>query len=99
MSENQNLEEMLTELVDLKIEFGQAIEAIKVLERKIKAQALDSGELCEVPGGALRFKRGYTRRSWNNASLQGYAAAGHEEILQFCKVTDIGPSCLIDIRP
>ena len=32
MSENQNLEEMLTELVDLKNEFGQAMEAFTVLE-------------------------------------------------------------------
>ena len=70
---------------------------MKTLEKHIKAEVKQTGELVMVDGAYTKFGKGYTRTSWDNKGLRGYAVA-HPEIMEFCKETEVGPTVSIKIE-
>ncbi len=60
---------------------------IAALETDIKATA--TGPI-EAHGVKVAYRRGYTRTSWDNKALTGYAAA-HPEILPFRSESEVAP--------
>jgi hypothetical protein len=91
------LNEMLEKYRDMKLELQPAIDAMKDLEKRIKAHVLDTGEFGDVDGVIVATRRGYTRKSWDSKALEGYGAA-HPEIMQFCKVSETSPSVSIKVE-
>ena len=77
-------------------EIETEISTLAELERNIKEHSLNTGEVASAGGWAVSIRKGYTRRTWPDKLLTGYAAA-HPEIEQFCKVTEIGPSAVIKV--
>lgn len=47
--------------------------------------------------GKATFRKGYSRYSWDNKALEGYVAAGHEEILQFRKESFVQPAVILEV--
>lgn len=91
-----NLDEMLQQYAAMTIELAPALDAMKDLERRIKAHVLETGETGNGDAVAVTIRNGYERTTWDGKALAGYAAA-HPEIEQFCKVVlvqrqmDTGP--------
>lgn len=87
------IETELVELRELKAELAPMLDMIARREKKIKDALLELGEKPEVDGVKVTFKSGrsgYTRSTWNNKLLRGYAVA-HPEILAFVKETEVSP--------
>jgi hypothetical protein len=87
----QELEAKMREIMDPYVEKIQAHEenirnAVLMQEKSYK------GEL-----GKATFRKGYPRYTWDNKALEGYVAAGHEEILQFRKETFVQPGVSIEV--
>lgn len=97
MNETTELNEMLEQYRDMKTELQPALDAMKALEKRIKAHVLDTGEFGDVPGVIVAIRNGYTRKSWDGKALEGYAAA-YPEIAQFCKVSEVRPSVSIKVQ-
>lgn len=95
--EQMNVTQALETYRDLKAELAPTLDMMKQLERFIKSEVLASGELIQIDGAKTAFRKGYTRSSWDNKSLRGYAAA-HPEILEFCKETEVGPAVSIKLE-
>ena len=91
-----NLEDKLTQYRDLQIELKPILEQLKALEREIKAEVLDTGQLPDVEGIKVQLRKGYTRSTWDNKLLRGYAVA-HPEILEFVKETQVRGSVSLKV--
>jgi len=91
-----NLELALEMYSEMKEELAPALATLKTLEKEIKAHVLATGEVAAVDGASVKIRNGYTRKSWDGRALTGYAAA-HPEILDFCKVSEVGPSAVIKV--
>lgn len=76
---------------DIHLELAPLIEQMKSLEKEIKAEVLETGQIPDVNGVKIQIRKGYVRSSWDNKSLRGYAAA-HPEILEFVKETEVKAS-------
>jgi len=97
MSKQQfDLELNLKMYAEMKAELQPALELLKSIEGDIKKHVLSTGEVAEVDGASVAIRNGYTRQSWDGKKLEGYATA-HPEILDFQKVTEIGPSAVIKV--
>lgn len=48
-------------------------------------------------GSKVTFRKEHVRTSWDTKALEGYAAAGHDEILQFRKEKVVKPNVSISI--
>jgi hypothetical protein len=66
-------------------------EAKAELMAELKPMAIAHGQSYKSEWGTVKFRRGYTRYSWDNKALNGFAAA-HPEILEFRRETEVGPS-------
>lgn len=91
-----NVEEALAAYRDMKIELAPTLKVMKHLEKFIKSEVLSTGELIQVDGAKTAFRKSFTRSSWDNKALRGYAAA-HPEILDFVKETEVGPTVSIKL--
>ena len=87
----------LIKIQNLKAKAAPLLEKIKQLESEIKADVLDTGEIPDVAGVTVKISSGYTRTSWDNKGLQGYAVA-YPEVLQFRKETQIAPTVAISYK-
>jgi hypothetical protein len=85
-----DLNQALEQLDAMRAELGPAIEQMNALERAIRDHVLETGETHD----RITIRAGYTRISWDNRALAGYAV-DHPEIKQFAKTSDIGPSVAI----
>ena len=95
--ESLTVEQALEAYRDMKIELAPTLDTLKRLEYHIKSEVLATGELLKIDGAETAFRKGYTRTSWDNKALRGYAAA-HPEIMSFCKETEVGPSVQIKVK-
>lgn len=48
-------------------------------------------------GSKITYRKESVRTSWDTKALEGYAAGGHDEILQFKKETMVAPGVVIKI--
>lgn len=64
---------------------------MKELEEQIKAEVIKQGKAFKCMWGAVTYKKGHDRVSWDSKALSGYAAA-HPEIEVFKNITKVAPS-------
>lgn len=77
-----NLEELLTEYRDMKIELAFPLERLSVLEKQIKDIVKETGETAEIEGARIKVTPPKNPRArWNTKALEGFAAA-HPELLE-----------------
>jgi len=76
-----DIEQTLAEYKALKLELEPKLQEVKELEIALKKQLLviEHSLPIELSGVKCTLRKGYTRSSWDNKSLRGYAAA-HPEI-------------------
>jgi len=95
------------EVLNAKLIVAQGVRAIiaepfvsPIAEREahIKELMLDIGKTVKNECGTVSFRKGSIRTSWDSKALEGYAAGGHDEILQFKKETEIKPSVTIKME-
>ena len=92
-----NVSEKLEKLRDMKAEIAPMIDEIAALEKEVKSDILDTGEVPEVDGVAVKIRNGYTRQAWDGKALMGYAVS-NPEIMQFCKESNVGPSVALSYK-
>jgi hypothetical protein len=97
VQEIESTEEALELYRDMFQELAPQIKRLKELEKQIKISILESGEVVNVDGVKVGFRKGYTRSTWDNARLQGYAVA-HPEILIFATKKEVKPTVTISIK-
>ena len=73
-----NVSEKLEKLRDMKAEIAPMIDEIAALEKEVKSDILDTGEVPEVDGVAVKIRNGYTRQAWDGKALMGYAVSNPE---------------------
>jgi len=73
------------------------LEELATLEKGIKSQALDNMLGGSIDGVSVRIRKGYTRTSWDNKALSGYAVA-HPEIDQFRKTSEVKATAIIKVE-
>ena len=94
MNQVNEMADKLARLRNMKVEIAPLLDEIEALEKEVKAEILETGELPEVDGVTVKIRNGYTRSSWDNKALRGYAV-NNPEIMQFCKESQIGPSVVL----
>lgn len=82
---------------DLKRQIIELEDELEKHRKAIAAHVIETGEILEAPGVSTKFRKGYTRASWDGKKLEGYAAA-HPEIMAFRSETKIGPSVVITVK-
>lgn len=87
----QELEAKMREIMDPYVEKIQAHEK-NIREAVLMQEKSYKGEL-----GKATFRKGYPRYTWDNKALEGYVAAGHDELLQFRKESFVQPSVNIEV--
>ena len=90
MTTISDLNEAIERLDAMRAELGPAIDQMTALEKDIRAHVLETGETHD----RITIRNGYTRVSWDNRALAGYAV-DHPEIKQFAKESEVGPSVAI----
>ncbi|WP_440952057.1 host-nuclease inhibitor Gam family protein [Methanococcoides sp. FTZ1] len=80
-SQMDALESEMREIMDPFVAQIQEQEEV-IREAVLENQASFKGDF-----GKATFRKAYPRYSWDNKALEGYAAAGHEELFQFRKET------------
>ncbi len=75
-----NLEEMLTEYRDMKVEMAFPLERLGQLETQIKDLVRETGETPEIEGARIKVTTPKKPRvKWDTKALEGFAAA-HPEL-------------------
>jgi hypothetical protein len=92
-----SIEEKIQTYLNLKLELQPLINGLQEMENDIKASILETGEIPEVPGIKIKIRKAYTRSSWDNKGLRGYAVA-HPEVMGFVKETSIKPGVSIKVE-
>lgn len=87
----QELEAKMREIMD------PFVEKIQAHEENIRNAVLMQEKSYKGELGKATFRKGYPRYTWDNKALEGYVAAGHDEILQFRKETFVEPSVSIGV--
>lgn len=95
-TEHQDIEVMLIAYRNAEQEIAPLLAELKELGGRIKKHILETGELVRVEGANTSFRKGYTRSSWDNKGLRGYAVA-YPEVLDFLKETEVGPAVSIRV--
>ena len=97
-SEHDQKMEMVNELADklerirdMKAEIAPMLDEIERLEKQVKYEILETGELPQVDGVTVKIRNGYVRSSWDDKGLRGYAVL-RPEIMQFLKETTTNPT-------
>jgi hypothetical protein len=76
------LEELLTEYRDMKIELAYPLEQLTKLEKQIKDIVKETGETAEIEGARIKvIPPRNPRARWDTKALEGFAAA-HPELLE-----------------
>ncbi|MDP2217485.1 MAG: hypothetical protein Q8J68_09385 [Methanolobus sp.] len=87
----QELEAKMREIMD------PYVEKIQAHEENIRNAVLMQEKSYKGDFGKDTFKKGYPRYTWDNKAMEGYVAAGHEELLQFRKKTFVKLSVTIEV--
>jgi len=71
-----NLEELLAEYRDMKIELAYPLERLATLEKQIKDIVKETGETAEIDGARITvIPPKNPRARWDTKALEGFAAA------------------------
>ncbi len=70
---------------------------IQEITERVEAAVLENAESFKGDHGKVTFRKSYPRYSWDNKALEGYAAAGHDELYQFRKETVINANVQIKV--
>ncbi len=87
---------LINQYCDLKKQIEPLQQGLKVLSEQIKEQVLESGQPVETERAKVTIRKGYTRSSWDNKGLRGYAVV-NPEIMQFCTKSTTKPTISIKI--
>jgi hypothetical protein len=91
------IEDKLIQYRNLQIELKPLLDQLKALEKEIKSEILETGQIPEVEGVKIQLRKGYVRSSWDNKLLRGYAVA-HPKVLEFVKETQVKRSVSIRVQ-
>ncbi|MHC1575979.1 MAG: hypothetical protein ACXQTE_01360 [Methanosarcinaceae archaeon] len=69
--------------------------SIQAHERAIRVAVLTDEKSFKGEHGKVTYRKSYPRYSWDNKALEGYAAAGHDELFQFRKETSVDATVMI----
>ena len=61
------------------------------------SEMMEPGDKVDTPLAVAQMKAGYERRSWESDKLEGFAM-DHPEILQWRKVSEVGPSLVLKAK-
>ena len=75
---------------------AQRREKLDELELEIKAAVLEQARSEKGYGITATYRSGYVKNSWDNAKLEGFAAA-FPQILEFRKQSNVGPSVAMKV--
>jgi hypothetical protein len=92
------LKEQMDELeIQMRLVMDPYVAEIQEREDTIRMAVLERGESFKCDAGKATHRKAYPRYSWDNKALEGFAAAGHEEILQFRKESMVQASVSIKL--
>jgi hypothetical protein len=86
------LEEQMRELMD------PHVARIQDHEENIRNATLMLEKSFKGEHGKVTYRKEHVRTSWDTKALEGYAAAGHDEILQFKKESVVKPNVSIKVE-
>lgn len=96
--EEKTLEELVTEFRNLKVKLAFELERLDYLQKKIKADIRETGEVPQVEGVQITFRKPLKPRvKWNTSALEGYAVA-NPDVLQFQTKYMPNPSIIIKVE-
>lgn len=95
--ETNSLTEKLENLRDMKAEIAPMLAEMAQIEKEIKHEILETGELPDVDGVKVSIRNGYKKSTWDNKMLTGYSLL-NPEILKARKESEIGPSVALSFR-
>lgn len=91
-----SLEDLMDDYEYLCWELAEDLQRLADLKAQIVERVKARGETVEHGNVKATYRQGYTRTTWDNKALDGFAAA-HPEILPFRKETMTGPSVSIKL--
>lgn len=93
----QTVSEKLEELIQLKAEFAPALARIARLEKEVRSEIAETGEIPDVDGVSIVLVPAGTREKWDTRALAGFAAA-HPELLALRSEVPVSPSVRISYK-
>lgn len=90
------LESLLTEYRDLKVEMAYYLEVLRTLEKRIKAHVKETGETAEIDGARVIVRPSKPRERWDPQGLTAYAIT-NPDILQYKTMTTYSPAVIIQV--
>ena len=94
----QTLEEKVAIFRDMSIELAVPLEQLKKLEKDIRAEIKETGELPTVEGVTMKVvSPKKPRTKWDSAKLEGYAVA-NPDVLEFRTQSWASPSLYITVE-
>ena len=90
-----NLEELLVNYRDMRVELAMSLEQLTSLEKQIKDIVRNTGEVAEIDGARITVTKPKAPRvKWDTKALEGFAAA-HPELLALRSEYWVNPSVRI----
>lgn len=96
----EGIDKEIAELMERRAQVAEPYyDELAILTGLIVETVEEMGRGVGVEGVArATYRKGYTRYSWPNAALEGYAAA-HPEILDLRKESQVKPSVKVELWP
>lgn len=89
--QREELEAQMREVMD------PFVVRIQEITERVEAGVLENAESFKGDHGKVTFRKEYARYSWDNKALEGYAAAGHDELFQFRKESIVKASVTVKV--
>ena len=90
------LEEMLAQYRDVKVELAYPLEVLKTLEKKIKAYVKENGEVAEIDGARIVVRPSKPRDKWDLAGLKAFAEQD-ARIMKYYEQVTYSPAIVIQV--
>lgn len=94
--EMNELEELLAQYRDMKVELAHPLEVLKTLEKKIKVRVKENGEVAEIEGARIVVRPSKPRDKWDHEGLK-VLAERDDRILKYCKQVTYSPAIIIQV--
>ena len=88
------LEELLAQYRDMKVELAYPLEVLKTLEKKIKAHVKENGEVAEIEGARIIVRPSKPRDKWDHKGLKALAERD-ARIMRYYEQVTYSPSIMI----
>ncbi|WP_135612781.1 hypothetical protein [Methanococcoides sp. AM1] len=87
--QREELESQIREIMD------PFVLKIQEITERVEAAVLENAESFKGDHGKVTFRKSYPRYTWDNKALEGYAAAGHDELFQFRKESIVEAKAMV----